>query len=283
MKNKTPYLLLLPQILLSISFVLGILNGFVQSFGMIESLGLNTPTLQYYKELFTREDFISSLLFSIYISVVSSILSIVIGVLICDSLVRIKYTKGFFARIIELPIIVPHIVVAFFVIHFLTQNGLVARIFFHLGIIGAKEQFPLAVFDRRGIGIIVAYLWKEVPFIVYFVMALMKSIDEKLGEAAINLGANKITVFLKITLPLCLPTIIGAFMIIFTYTLGAYELPFILGATTPKTLPILAYIQYTHPDLHNRPYAMAMNGIIVMISALSVTLWAIFGRKNEKI
>ena len=76
---------------------------------------------------------------------------------------------------------------------------------------------------------------------------------------------------------------VGGFLILFTFSLGAYELPYILGATEPKVLPIWAYIQYTHPDLHNRPYAMAVNGIIVLLSAAAVGLWAILRRVYEKI
>lgn len=281
--KKTPYLLLLPQIVLSIIFLAGIISGLVQSFGMIPSLGLVTPTLQYYKDLLAREDFLSSLLFSVYVAMTSSLLSVVLGVFFCALLIRLKKTKGLTMRIVQLPIIVPHVIVAFFVIHFFSQNGLFARLLFHADRIAGQEQFPLLVFDRNGIGIILGYLWKETPFIVYFVMALMANIDESLGEAAVNLGASRIKTFFRITLPLCLPTVVGGFLILFTYSLGAYELPYILGATEPKVLPIWAYIQYTHPDLHNRPYAMAVNGIIVLICIVAVVLHQSVNRRvNQK-
>lgn len=268
--RKSPYALLLPQVVLSLIFIAGILNAWVQSLGIIPSLGLNTPSLDYYRVLFTRGDFLSSLLFSLYIALVSSLLSVVIGVFFCALLIRFKKTRGLPLRIVQLPIITPHVIVAFFILHFLSQNGMFARLFYHLGWIEAQTDFPLILFDKNGIGIILAYLWKEVPFIVYFVMALMAGIDEKLGEAAVNLGASRIKTFFRITLPLSLPTISGGFLILFTYALGAFELPFILGATEPKVLPIWAYIQYSHPDLHNRPYAMAVNVIIVLICMLAV-------------
>lgn len=282
--KKVPYLLLLPQIALSVIFLAGVSSGLVQSFGIMPSIGLNTPTIQYYKELLAREDLLSSLFFSIHIALTSSLLSVGLGVFFCALLVRLKKTKGWSMRIVQLPIVVPHVVVAFFVIHFFSQNGLLARVFYHLGRISGQEQFPLMVFDRSGVGVILGYLWKEAPFIVYFVIALMASIDESLGEAAVNLGAGRIQSFFRITLPLCLPTIVGGFLILFTYSLGAYELPYLLGATEPKALPIWAYIQYTHPDLRHRPYAMAVNGIIVMISILAVSLhWSITRRAHEKI
>lgn len=282
--KKIPYLLLLPQIALSVIFVAGILSGLVQSFGIMPSLGLKEPTLQYYRDLLTREDLLSSLFFSIHFSLTSSLIAVVLGVFFCALLVQLKQTKGIVMRIVQLPIVVPHVVVAFFVIHFLSQNGLIARLMYHFGWIDAQSAFPLLVFDRGGIGVIIGYLWKETPFIVYFVIALMASIDESLGEAAINLGASRIRTFFRVTLPLCLPTIVGGFLIIFTYSLGAYELPYILGATEPKALPIWAYIQYTHPDLLNRPYAMAVNGIIIVISILAVgSYWLVNRRFHEKV
>ncbi len=280
-EKKNPYWLILPQLALSMIFLYGIANGLAQSFGIMPSLGLDNMTLKYYRELFAREDFVSSLLFSVHIAFLSAFLSVLIGVFACALLVRAKKTGGRTLRIIQLPIIIPHIVVAFFIIHFFSQNGILARLLYHAGLIAAQEEFALLVFDRGGIGIILGYLWKEVPFIIYFVMSLMQAVDERLGEAAVNLGASKAQSFFRITLPLCMPTIVGGFMILFTYALGAYELPFILGATRPKALPILAYMEYTHPDLHNRPYAMAVNGVIIALTLLPIGLWSLYGRKNE--
>lgn len=108
---------------------------------------------------------------------------------------------------------------------------------------------------------------------IYFVISLMANINRSLGEAAVNLGAAPRTAFFKITLPLCRNTIMSGFLIIFVFALGAYELPMLLGATKPRALPVLAYQQYLHPDLRNRPYAMALNGIIIVISLLSAALY----------
>ena len=59
-----------------------------------------------------------------------------------------------------------------------------------------------------------------------------------------------------------MPAIKKAFLIILAFSFGAYELPFLLGPTLPKALPVQAYIEYLSPDLLNRPYAMALNGLI---------------------
>lgn len=164
-------------------------------------------------------------------------------------------------------------VVAIFILNIFSKSGLLARILSALDLISSQEQFINLVYDKYGIGIILAYLWKEIPFIIYFAISIMANINDSLGEAAINLGASKWETFRKVTLPLCKNTILSGFLIIFVFALGAYEIPQLLGPTLPKALPVLSYIQYIHPNLQNRPYAMALNGIIILISLISALLY----------
>ena len=272
-KKYTPYLLLIPQILLLIIFVIGLINGITQSFGVIPAFNLTKPTLNYYKEVLSSSQMKSSILFSLYIAFTSSLFAVVIGTLICVIIVMNKKTKWFYEKLIEIPVIVPHIVVAIFILNIFSKSGLMARVLAALGIISSQEQFLNLIYDKYGIGIILAYLWKEIPFIIYFVLAIMSNINDSLGEAAINLGANKYETFKRVTLPLCRNTIFSGFLIIFVFAIGAYEIPQLLGPTLPKALPVLSYIQYIHPNLQNRPYAMALNGIIIIISLIAAVIY----------
>ena len=58
-----------------------------------------------------------------------------------------------------------------------------------------------------------------------------------------------------------------AFLIIFIFAFGGYELPLLLGATLPKALSVQTYLSYMSPDLLQRPLAMAMNGTMLLLSA----------------
>lgn len=283
MKKKiTPYILLVPQLILGAIFIIGLGTGIIQSLGMIPAFGLTEPTLKYYKEILTRPDILQSLKYSLYIAFVSAFFATSIGTILCAILVNLRQVKGKVMRVVQIPIIVPHVIVALFVINILSQNGILARIGAQLGLITDQQQFPLFLYDSHGIGVILAYLWKEIPFIVYFVIVLMANISDSLGEAAINLGANRIQVFWKVTLPLCMNTILSGFLIIFVFALGAYELPFILGATLPRALPVLAYIEYSKPDLLARPYAMAINGLIIAVSCSVAVVYYILLRRSTK-
>ena len=268
-KKMTPYILLVPQLILGVVFIIGLGTGIIQSLGVIPAFGLTEPTLKYYKEVLTRPDLLQSLKYSLYIAFMSAFLATVTGTFLCAVLVSAGKVRGIIMRIVQIPIIVPHVVVALFIVNILSQNGILARILANAGLITDQQQFPMLIYDRYGLG-------------VYFVIALMANINGSLGEAATNLGANKLQAFMKVTLPLCMNTVLSGFLIIFVFALGAYELPFILGATTPKALPVLAYLEYTKPDLRARPYAMAINGILIVISLIAAVLYYILLRRSTK-
>lgn len=281
MKRLTPYLLLLPQLVVGAIFFIGIIIGITWSFGVIPIFGLYKPDFKYYLEIFARPDTLSSILYSLKISFLSSVISVVIGVFLAYLMILYGKDKGFMLLVTKIPILVPHVIVALVFINIISANGLLARLCYHFGFINDQSQFPVLVYDKFGVGVILAYLWKEVPFIVYFVIALMSSINKRLGEAATNLGAGKMRTFFTITLPLCFNTVMSAFLIIFAYSLGAYELPVLMGATIPKALPILAYQEFQKPDLRLRPYAMAYNGILIFISLAASVIYFILIKKRE--
>lgn len=281
MNKKTPYILILPIVLLGVLFIYGVLSGIIQSFGYIPAFNLNSVSLDYYIQILSDQTFLDSLKTSLKISLISSILSVVFGTVIAASLVYTNHTKGKVIHIIKLAILVPHTIVALFSIIILSQNGLIARLFYKLGLIHTQGDFPLLLYTKNNLGIILAYIWKEIPFVAYFSLSLMSSIEKTLGEAAENLGASRLKSFFYVTLPLSMPSIKKAFLIILTFSFGAYDLPFLLGATIPKALPVKAYIEHLHPDLLHRPYAMAMNGLIVMIAWLMAGVYYLFDKKKK--
>lgn len=259
-------LLLLPFLLLMAVFLAGLLCGLVQSLGVVPSLGLTEPTLEYYARLLASPELWRSLGCSLYLSLVSSALAVTGGVVLCAALIFSGKRRGWVMRLLQLPIMLPHVLVALFVMNILSQSGLLARLCYGLGLISGQEGFPDLLFDAHGAGIILGYLWKEIPFVAFFVVDLMSMVSDNLGEAARSLGATPGQAFLRVTLPLSLPAIRDSFLIILAFSFGAYELPFLLGPTSPKALPVAAYLEYLSPDLKNRPEAMAMNGIMLLIS-----------------
>lgn len=266
MKLK-PYVLLAPVLFVLLGiFMTGIIIGIAQSLGYFPVIGMKELTVRYYTEILTDTEFLSSLRFSLYVSLASSALAVVLGVILAFLLLQNKHKKGIEQTLYKLPIVVPHIVAALLVYNISAQSGLMPRLLYSLGLISAQQQFPALVFDKWGVGVITAYLWKEIPFIAMVVYAVLGNISGKLTDAALNLGANRGQIFWHVLLPIALPSIISSFIIIFAFSFGAFEVPYLLGPTGSKTLAVKAYIEYSNADLGNRPYAMAINSVLTIVS-----------------
>lgn len=276
MKHKIHILLLIPFLLVMLMLLVSVWNVLTQSMGLIPVFGLTEPTFDYYGRVLGNKDFLASLGVSLRISLWSAIFACILGVLLSMALIKLNKTQGGLLYAVRLPILIPHAVAAVFTIQLLGQTGLGARLCYALGIIEDFSQFPQLLYTLGYEGAILAYLWKEIPFVAYFVLAFMGGISHTLGEAAENLGASPLKSFFHVTLPLSLPVIAKVFLIIFIFAFGGYELPFLLGATLPKALPVQAYIAYTSPDLLQRPLAMAMNGVILLLSvAMAAMYWVL--------
>ena len=123
-KNLIPYLLLVPQIILTLFFIIGLTTGITQSLGVIPAFGLREPTLKYYREVLARPDMLKSVLYSLKVAFLSAGVATAAGVGLSAVCVMHKRTKGPMMRVIQLPIIVPHVVVAIFMVNIFSQNGL---------------------------------------------------------------------------------------------------------------------------------------------------------------
>ena len=278
-KKRTAYLLLLPLMGVTALALLACGSVLTQSLGVVPAFGLTEPTLDYYREALTDPAFFSALGVSLRTALLSALAAAVLGTVLCGSLVRLGRDRGPMAYLIRLPILTPHAVTALFAILLLSQTGLLARWAWALGLLSEPGEFPQLLFTPGYGGTILAYLWKEIPFVAYFTLALMAGVSRTLGEAAENLGASPLRAFLTVTLPLSLPAVSQAFLIIFLFAFGGYELPLLLGATLPKALPVYAHLAYMHPDLRQRPAAMALYGLILLLSAAMAALYGLLTRR----
>ena len=283
-KNVHILLLLLPFLGIMALLLVSVWNVAVQSLGYIPAFNLTKLTFKYYREVFTNADFASAVWVSLKIALWSAVFACIFGVALSMALIKTRKHKGGTLYAIRLPILVPHAVVALFVVQLCGQTGLIARTGYALGLLTDYSQFPQLLYTPSYLGTILAYLWKEIPFVAYFVLAFMSSISDSLGEAAENLGASPVRSFFEVTLPLSLRVISKAFLIIFIFAFGGYELPLLLGSTLPKALSVQTYLSYMNPDLLQRPLAMAMNGTMLLLSAAMAGLYAfLVTRLNRRI
>lgn len=251
-------------------FLGGLASGFLRSLNYFPLIGLNDFNFDAYFAIFTDNGFLQSLLLTFHIAFTSTLIASILAVasaLLLRPAFRGKRIVHFF---FSLNLTIPHLVGAIGVLYLFQNSGLVSRILTGMDLISRPADFPAMVFDPWAIGIIIQYVWKEIPFIGVIVLAILLSVGEDYESVARSLGANRWQAFRQVTLPLIMPGVVSASVIVFAFTFGAFEIPYLLGRTFPAALPVLAYQSYTDVDLAARPQAMAMAMVIAFISTLLI-------------
>ncbi len=265
-------LLLAPAVgVIGVLFAGGLGVALVQSLGYMPAIGLTEPDLDAYRQVLADENFLDALLLTLYVSGVSTGVSTVLAVLAALALRRSGGRLS--AVVFQLPITIPHLVAAVGIALVVAQTGLGARLAAGLGLIGEPKDFPALLYDRYSAGIILTYVWKEVPFIALVVLASLRGVALELEEVARTLGAGAWQRFWYVVFPVISPSVVAASLLVFAFTFGAFEVPYLLGKSYPTMLPVMAYDEYREIDLAARPGAMAINVLIALITGTVAALY----------
>jgi len=268
--------IMIPMIIL---FLGGLISGLLQSFGYFPLAGLRNFTFSYYLKLITDKGFIHSLIFTLQVSVIPTVIGAIISTLLAFSMRKRFFGRKLLKFIYKLPLQIPYMVTIFMVIVLFLDSGLAARIFYHIGLISSPSEFPHLLYDNYGIGIMLVYLWKQIAFSFLVIYSVMLGISPEYEEAAKVFGSSNWQLLRYVYIPLMMPGIINASLLVFTFNFASFATPFILGKTYPNTLPVIAYLSYRNAEISQRPYAMAMSTIIALISALILFLYIKIGQK----
>ena len=260
-------LLLAPALLvIGVLFSGGLIAALVQSLGYLPAIGQTEISLDAYRQVLGDKDFLNSLLLTLYVAGASTCISTVLAVL---GALALKRSSGRISAVVfQLPITIPHLVAAVGIALVVSQTGLGARLAAALGLIGEPREFPALLYDPYSVGIILTYVWKEMPFVALVVLAALRGVAGELEEVARTLGANAWQRFWYVVFPVISPGIIAASLIVFAFTFGAFEVPYLLGKSYPTILPVMAYNEYRDLNLSSRPAAMAINILIAVITAV---------------
>lgn len=274
-------LLLAPAMLIiGLLFFGGLLVGLMRSFNYMPVIGLTEPNLNAYWAVLSSPEFFSSFALTFYIAFTSTVLAASLALLSALLLRRSFFGRNVVNFIFQINLTVPHLVGAIGILYLFSQSGSFARLAHEFGLIARPSDFPALVFDPLAIGVILQYVWKELPFIGVIVLANMQALGQDYESVARSLGANRWQAFWHVLLPLIFPGVMSSSVMVFAFIFGAYELPALLGANYPAALPVLAYRKYTDVDLAARPEAMAMAVIIAIMSALMIWIYVRASRRN---
>jgi len=266
-------LLLGPALLLiTVLFGGGLLLGLLQALGHPPMAGEQGLSLDIFRRVIGDADFPRSLGLTLYISMVSTLIAAVFSVILALALNRWAATSRTIHFLLQIPLTVPHLVIAIAMLLLLSPSGIFSRIGAAAGLVSSPAVFPLLVNDNLGVAILATYVWKEIPFITFMLLAVLKNIGSELDEAGATLNASPWQRFRHITLPLISPSLGAACLIVFAFTFGAFEVPYLLGRTYPLTLPVWAYKSYSDVDLLTRPEGIAIGLLIATAVIFAIAL-----------
>lgn len=246
----------------------GLVLGFIQALGPLGSSATDW-SLGQFAAVLGDADFAASLTLTLMLAGAATFLATAASIPLALILVRLGRRGRLAGFLLQVPLTVPHLVIAVAALFLLAPTGLLARGAASLGLIPAG-QFPLLVNDPGGIAILLVYIWKEIPFITFMLVAVLHNSGLELDEVGRTLKANAWQRFRHITLPIIMPSLGAAMLIVFAYTFGAFEVPYLLGQTYPMTLPVWAYRLYSDVDLIARPQGIAIGLLIALIVILAV-------------
>lgn len=259
------------SIALSTIIILGIIIcGIIQAFEFSARHG-EACLVHNYLRVLQDKDFLASVIFSLIISILSTVITLIIGVFIALEILK-RRKQVLFKIINDIPIYIPHIMVALFVIIVFSQTGYIARILYHLNIIKTPSEFINLVNDKYGIGIIIAYLYKGIPFATLVIYTVLLKVKLKEIHIALMLKATKFQVIKYIILPKIKITLFNLFIVIFVYNYSSYEIPSLLGHSQNRTVPVYIYDFHSSINLVDKSYAMAMNIINILITLFIISI-----------
>ena len=153
-------------------------------------------------------------------------------------------------------------------------NGVINSGLMGLGIIDE----PLQAINYNVGAVVVTLAHAYAPFAILPIFVALEKIDRSLLEASQDLGENKITTFLRVTLPLSVPGIVAAVLIVFIPTIGDYVTPELLGGAGGKLVANMIQTQFL--QLNNAPLGAAL-ALVAMLMVAGVSLVFVFlNRKN---
>lgn len=242
-------------------------NFLVFSFFILSPFGLFLLALTELFEGIHKTNYIEiidqSLVFSLFITLISTGFSLFIGSMLSFKLEITKQKHTWIKKLFQLVVLFPHIAFAYITYLFFAPEGFLNRL--------TPIELNL-VNDYLGLGIIINYIIKEVPFICLLLISSKSHKQDQLLQTSSSLGASKWETYLKVYLPLNISSLSSAAIILFAFILGNYEVPSMLGSNSLQFSSVQALELFQSiDDIDNNK----SRGVILTLFSLSL-IFAIF-------
>lgn len=232
-------------------------------------------TLEHFNKAFDL--YTTDLLFTLAIVLLSTVLIGLVSIAIAGYL-----TLGENPRAVALlrwlyrwPLFIPFVVAGQVMRTFLAKNGMLNHVLIGTGLI--EPLSAQSLLDWRGI--VVAFVWKQAPFVTLLLAGAMASLELQHIEAARNLGARRLRVLLDIVLPQVRGTLLVGLVLSFVTMLSVLSVPLMINPNSPTMVTVdVAYRINTFAD-----YAVANALCLLSLLLAAGGAWFYLRHASKKI
>ena len=224
-------------------------------------------TLEHFRKSF--DYYTTDLLFTLAIVLLSTLLIGVVAVSIAGYL-----TLGGHPRSVAVlrwlyrwPLFIPFVVAGQLMRTFLAKNGMLNHVLIGGGLI--EPLSAQSLLDWRGI--VIAFVWKQAPFVTLLLAGAMAGVESQHIEAARNLGARRLRVLIDIVLPQVRGTLLVGLVLSFVTMLSVLSVPLMINPNSPTMVTVdVAYRISTHADY---PVANALCLLSLALAAIGAVFY----------
>jgi putative spermidine/putrescine transport system permease protein len=266
-----PVLLLLPPLLI-------LLVGFLLPITLLLSRSLFDPafTLDHYRRLFTVPAYFAILLYSFETALVTTALTLAFAYPYAYALTLAPPSyRALLISIVMLPFWTNVLVRCYSWMLILQTKGLLNTAlidWFRLPL----QPLPLMF---NFVGVVVGMVHYVLPPMVLILYSVMKSIDLGLVRAAEGLGAHPMRAFWRVFVPLSMPGVRAACVLIFILSLGFFVTPALLGGRQDVTIAMLIDMQFT--ELVNWGFGSALASVLLIVTLAGLSLYYRLGERTS--
>jgi putative spermidine/putrescine transport system permease protein len=219
-------------------------------------------TLKNFREIFSDSYFLEVFLRTLRIAVLVTLFAVLIGVPEAYILNRMSPAwRGICLLAIIGPLLVSVVARTLGWALLLGSTGLVNRGLMALGLIGQPLEF---MFTETGV--VIALVHVLIPFMILAVWASLQRLDPQIENAALSLGASRLTIWRRVILPQIVPGILSGSIIVFALAASAFASPAIIGGRRLKVAATLAYDEFL--NTLNWPLGAAV--AVLLLAALVI-------------
>jgi len=224
-------------------------------------------TLEHFAKAF--DFYTTDLLFTLAIVVLSTVIIGLVAIAIAGYL-----TLGGHPRAVAMlrwlyrwPLFIPFVVAGQLMRTFLAKNGMLNHVLIGTGLI--EPLSAQSLLDWRGI--VIAFVWKQAPFVTLLLAGAMASLEAQHIEAARNLGARSMRVLVDIVLPQVRGTLLVGLVLSFVTMLSVLSVPLMINPNSPTMVTVdVAYRISTHGDY---PVANALCLLSLALAAIGAAFY----------